>query len=183
MIDPESGARQWDVLVIGGKRSPGVVRLSGPGLGIGWDIQAATGLAGAITRRIGEPLKEFDAEFELSNELDENNVSDFDLWDEFQARLEATATRAKPYALDVYHPDLARVHITAVTIKAISLMTLDGKGGGKIKVSFIEFRPPKPSRPVPQTKTEGDRLIDNALGQIAEKGREWKELWSEWKKP
>ncbi len=175
MIDPTSS--QWDVLIIGGKRSPGVVRVSGNALKVGWDIQNATGVSGAITRRIGEPLKEFDAEFDLSNELDDLNVSDFDLWDEFQSLLESTVIPGKkPFALDVYHPDLARNRITAVTLGSIGEIVLDGKGGGRIKVHFLEFRPPKPNRPIASTKTEGDKKIDAQIKELDGLQNEWKSL-------
>lgn len=176
MIDPETGARQWNVLLLGGRTSPGVVKLSGDGLKIGWDIQQSTGMSGAITKRINEPLKEFDAEFDLSNELDDLNVSDFDLWDEFQALLKSTVLPGKkPFALPVYHPDLARVGITSVTLGGIGLMQLDGKGGGKIKVDMLEFRPPKPNKPVASTKTEGDKKIDAALKEIDELQKVWQQ--------
>lgn len=177
MIDPESGARAWDTLLLGGKRSPGVVRLSGPGMVIGWDVQNATGAAGATTRRINEPLKEFEAEFELANETDDLDVSDFDLWDEFEQLLRSMVARKdKTFALDVYHPDLARVGITAVTLKSIGMLQPDGKGGGKIKVAFIEYRPPKPYRPAPSTKTEGDKKIDAANAEVKKLQEEWKTL-------
>lgn len=172
MIDPTSS--QWDVLIIGGKRSPGVVRVSGNDLKYGWDVQEANATAGAVTKRINEPLKKFDAEFDLSNELDDLNVSDFDLWDEFQRLLEsAVVTGKKPFALDVYHPDLARNHITSVTVANIGGLTLDGSGGGKIKVSFMEFRPPKPLRSVASTKTEGDKKIDAQLKELDALDKEW----------
>ena len=177
MIDPETGASQWNVIIVGGKRSPGVVRLDGPGLVIGWDIQNASGMTGAVTRRVAEPLKEFGAEFELSNEVDDLNVSDFDLWDEFESLLRSTVvTGKKPFALDVYHPDLARVGITAATIKSIGMLQLDGKGGGKIKVQFIEFRPPKPNKPVASTKTEGDKKIDAANAELKALQKEWESI-------
>jgi hypothetical protein len=94
-----------------------------------------------------------------------------------QAALRATvANRQKPYALDVYHPDLARNEITAATLKSIGQMALDGKGNGKIKVSFMEFRPPKPNKPVPSTKTAGDKKIDEATAEIDKLQKEWKSL-------
>lgn len=177
MIDPELGGEQWDVLHIGDMRSPGVVRLSGPGMVYGWDIQNASAQAGAVTKRTNEPLKEFDAEFELSNETDDYGFSDFDRWGEFQPYLEAmVANKAKPFARDIYHPDLARVHITAVTLKSIGLLQPDGKGGGKIKVQFIEHRPPKPIKPIASTKTEGDKKIDAANKEIEALSNEWKNL-------
>ncbi|MFI5300405.1 MAG: hypothetical protein ACHREM_20140, partial [Polyangiales bacterium] len=84
MISPSRGSEQWDYLIVAGKRAPGVVAISGAGLVIGWDIASPTGMAGGITRRIGEPVKEFDAEFTLSDEEDQFGQSDFTAWDAFQ---------------------------------------------------------------------------------------------------
>lgn len=180
MIDPEYGEEQWNVLRfsdVGVVRSPGVVRLSGPGLQVGWDVQSASGTTGAVTRRINEPLKEFDAEFTITNEPDEYGVTDFDRWQEFEDYLkEMIASRSKTFARDVYHPDLARVGITSVTVKSIGLLNPDGKGGGTIKVGFMEFRPPKPLRPVASTKTAGDAKIDAATKEIDDLQNEWKKL-------
>jgi hypothetical protein len=50
----------------------------------------------------------------------------------------------KPFALPVYHPDMARDKITEVTNGGIGETTHDGKGGVSHFVDFLEFRPPKP---------------------------------------
>lgn len=177
MIDPEHGAELWGRLRFGTVVSPGVCKLSGPGLVVGWDIQDSTASAGATTKRKNEPLKKFSAEFDLSNETDEFGFSDFDRWDDFQAFLESLIPpNKKPVAAAVYHPDLARVHITAVTLESIGLVVLDGRGGGKVTVSFIEHRPPKPLKPVASTKTEGDKKIDAANAEIKALQEEWKSL-------
>lgn len=177
MIDPEFGEEQWNVLRVGAMRSPGVVRLAGPGRVIGWDIQNATGASGAVTRRINEPLREFEAEFELTNDPDEYGFTDYDRWQDFESYLlQMVASRTKPFARDVYHPDLARIGITSVTLKSIGMFAPDGKGGGKVKVQFIEHRPPKPLRPVASTKTEGDKKIDAATKELDGLQNEWKNL-------
>lgn len=179
MIDPEHGAALWEVFRIGDMRSPGVCRVSGPGIVIGWDIQNASAQSGALTKRINEPLQEFEIEVELSNETDEYGFSDFDRWDDFQAYLEEmVAPGKKPFARDVYHPDLARVHITAATLKSIGLIALDGRGGGKVKAQFIEFRPPKPQKTgaATATKTEGDKKIDAANAEIKKLQEDYKKL-------
>lgn len=181
MIAP-SESEDWNHLVLspGDSRAlttPGVVRVSGNDLKIGWDIQNASGTTGAITKRINEPLKEFDAEFDLSDEADASGKSDFDAWDDLQSLLESLVpTGKKPRAIGVYHPDLARNRITAVTVGSIGALALDGKGGGKIKVHFLEYAPPKPNKPVASTKTEGDKKIDAANAKIDALSKEWKAL-------
>ncbi len=180
MIGPES--ELWDFLRVGDMRSPGVCTISGNDLKIGWDIKAADGQKGATTTRINEPLKQFSALFYLANSTDDLNVSDFDRWDEFQDMLERSVSGATPSALEVYHPDLSRNHITAVTIAAIGGMQSDGKGGATVKIDFIEHRPPKPARAAgagkvkTQTKTEGDKQLDDVQAKIKAKQEEYKHL-------
>ena len=181
MIDPDKGAVLWNKLAFTDsgvlRVSPGVVTISGNDLKIGWDVQNATATAGAVTKKVNAPLKEFDADFYLSNEQDANGVSDFDEWDAFQAFLESTVPdNKKPHAVDVYHPDLARNHITAVTLGSIGGLVSDKKGGGSIKVHFLEYRPPKPLKAVPSTKTEGDKQIDADLAEIQALQNEYQHL-------
>ena len=183
MIAPSAAPAQWNHLYVAGKRAPGLVRISGPGLVIGWDIQNPQGMAGGVTVRKGEPVKEFDAEFDLGDEPDAFGDTDFDRWDAFQKMLLASVPPAipsfggfstgsvptlggKPYPLDVSHPDLARNRITAATLGSIGQLETDGKGGGKIKVHFIEYRPPRPIGAVKLTKTAGDDKIEGAMAEL-----------------
>jgi hypothetical protein len=190
MISPSASPYRWNYLIVAGKRAPGLVTISGPGIVIGWDIQSPTGMAGGVTRRKGEPVKEFDAEFDLSDETDAEGKSDFTRWDSFQRALLAsvppavnpllggpTPTRGgKPYPLDVSHPDLARNRITAATIGSIGHLVPDGKGGGKIKVHFIEYRPPKPIGAVKLTKTAGDAKLESQMKTIDALQKEYASL-------
>lgn len=177
MISPADGGETWDKIYLAKTLSPGVVRLSGPGLVIGWDIQSASGTSGGVTTRINAPIKEFDAEFYLTDEEDILGRSDFDEWDSFQKLLESSVAKKTrlttilgvgtwaAQALDVVHPDLARVQITAVTLKSIGMFVSDNKGGGKIVVKFLEYKPPK--RFVSkQTRTAGDDALDASVKNL-----------------
>jgi hypothetical protein len=177
MIGPES--ELWDVLRVGNVRSPGVVTISGADLKYGWDAQK-----GATTSRINEPLKRFDAEFYIVNSQDDLGITEFDLWDPFQDLLESSVAGAEPDALEVYHPVLARNHITAVTVSVIGQLVSDGRGGAKAKVSFMEYRPPKPARvggagkvKSPNSgKTETDYAIDAKQAELKALQTEYKTL-------
>lgn len=182
MIDPNTGAVEWTTLLVAGTRSPGVCKLGGPGLQLKWDVKDADGQQGASSDLSSEPIKEFEADFYLTDEADDLNVTDFDRWDEFEALLRSSINGEKPVALEMYHPDLARVGITAAALKSIGMASLDGMGGATIKVSFIEFRPPKPKKAAgvaktkAQPKTEGDKKIDEASAEIKKLQEEWKTL-------
>lgn len=135
----------YSTIVLGGKRSPGVVKLSGHNRDKNWDVQAAKGQQGASSALNGDPIGQFQAEFYLSGIGDAfEGPSDFELWDPFQRLIESTTAGPKPTALPIYHPDLARNGFTEVVNGGVGGMIHDGKGGAIIQVKFIEYRPPKP---------------------------------------
>lgn len=133
---------EYDTIVLAGVRSPGVVTLSGHERKQDWDIQKPKGQDGGSTKRNGEPVAEFSATFHLVYDpyLDIDDIAD---WDTFQDLIESSTNGATPVALDIYHPDLARNRITSVVNGGIGGMEHDGKGGQKVTVKFLEYRPPK----------------------------------------
>ena len=182
MIGPE--AELWDVLRIGNVRSPGGGTISGADWKFGGDVKDADAQKGATTSRINEPLKRFDAEFFIVNTVDDLGTSEFDLWDPFQALLESSVSGTEPVALEVYHPALSQNHITAVTVAMIGQVVPDDRGGARVKVSFIEYRPPKPARvggagkvKSPNSgKTDTDHLIDAKQNELKALQTEYKTL-------
>jgi hypothetical protein len=134
---------QFSAIVLGTTTSPGVVKLSGHDRVKNWDVQAAKGLTGASSKKNGDPIGTFQAEFYLVSD-DTEEVDDFDRWDDFQRLLESIVDGPTPSALPIYHPDLARNHFTEVSVKSIGGMIHDGKGGAIIQVQFLEYKPPKP---------------------------------------
>lgn len=158
--------------------SPGVVALSSPGGVINWKDQQAPGQNGMISVRGPDPISEFDATFFLSGDrVDPEGRDEFDRWDEFQRMIDSTTAGPKPFAVTVFHPDLARLNIVDVVKKSVGLMQHDGKGGASIKVSFRVHKPPKPqpsakvepgsptptpADPLAAAKAERDRLLAEA---------------------
>lgn len=192
MIAPSAARKLWNFLFVAGKRAPGLVRLSGPGLVKGWDVQNPQGMSGGTTVRKGDPIKKFSATFDLTDETDRFSDNDFENWDAFQKMLLASIPPAipiglgaggptvnaqgKPFPLDISHPDLARIGITAATIESIGMLEPDGTGGGKITVNFLEYRPPRPIGAVKLTKTAGDAKLEAQMKTIEALQTEWKAL-------
>lgn len=149
-------------IVLGTTRSPGVVKLSGHNREKTWDIKPAAGQTGASSSKKGDPIGQFDALFTLADDGDNpEGPGDFDRWNEFQRLLESIVDGPVPRALPIYHPDLARNKFTEVSVKMIGGMDHDGKGGATVKVTFLEYKPPKPkpaakAQPKPYAQTEGD---------------------------
>lgn len=135
-------------IILGTVRSPGVVKLTGHRRTLDWDVKKAKGQNGATSTLNGQPLGEFEAEFQLADDgADPNGPTDFDLWEDFQRVIWSTVNGPKPKALPIYHPDLARNLYTEVVLRDMGEMIHDGKGGAIVKVKFGEHRPPKPKPP------------------------------------
>lgn len=134
-------------ITLGTMRSPGVVRLSGHGRKLNWDVKEAKGQTGASSSLNGRPLGEFDAEFTLADDGSTDGPTDFDLWEDFARLCWSTVNGPTPVALPIYHPDLARNLYTEVVLRHMGEMIHDGKGGAIVKVKFGEHAPPKPKPP------------------------------------
>lgn len=132
----------YNVIVLGGVTSPGKVTLSGHDRKHEWDVKSGPSLKGATVTLKSTPPVEFTATFTLTKDptLGLDELTD---WDAFQVVIDSCLAGAKPKALDIYHPDLARNHITSVVKASVGGMTYDGKGGGSVVVKFQEYLPPK----------------------------------------
>lgn len=138
MPNPVDNPELYDVLVLGGVRSPGVVKISGAQRKIDWDNKIAKGQKGATSTLSGIPLAEFTAEFFLAD------TEDFDAWPAFLQIINSTISGTTPKAIDVYHPDLAEQGIVSVVKVTTEATKHDGKGGQTKIVKFQEYSPPKP---------------------------------------
>ncbi len=138
-INPIANGDLFDALLLDGVKTPGVVVLTGHDRTIGWDVKEGSGQSGATMTRKGEPPVEFTATFALTD------GADFDAWPQIDQMFRATIASKVPKALSVYHPDLATNGILSIVLKKFGGVTHDGKGGQKISVTLLEYRPPKPS--------------------------------------
>lgn len=142
--------QEIETLVLGTMRSPGVVTLSGHDRTPKWDDQPAKGKTGASTTlNDPKPPGSFKASFYLADDsnprdIDLDSPNDFDEWDKFQRLVESMTNGPKPFALPIYHPDLARNGFTEVTNGGVSGFVHDGKGGATVTVTFKEYKPAKP---------------------------------------
>jgi len=132
--------------IFGTMRSPGRCVIAGHDIVKNWNSKPAKGSTGASDTLDGDNPRDFTITYSLADDAaveGADAVSEFDLWDKWQAYLETTVNGPKPFALPIYHPDLARVRITEATIKKIGGRVYDGKGGASHTVTFKEYKPPK----------------------------------------
>lgn len=140
---PSDDEESYDTILLGALRSPGVVTLTGHDRIKNWDVQKAKGTSGANNKLNGDDVGTFKAAFYLVDD-GADEVSQFDRWDEFERLIKSTTDGAKPFALPIYHPDLARHLFTEVCNAGVSGFVHDGKGGVTVTVTFIEYKPQKP---------------------------------------
>lgn len=139
---PETHPDLYKSVIIGGLASPGTVTFKQCEREHRADNKHPAGATGAVQSTKGPGLVEkFEAEFYLAD------LEDVDGWDTFSAMLSASAETPKPKALSIYHPDLARLKITDVIVRAVGIMQYDGLGGAKVSCKFDEYKPVK-ARPV-----------------------------------
>lgn len=130
---------EYSVLILGDTVSPGKFTiLSGAGKPKNWDIQAPKGTTGASTRLNGDKPRLIKTRFDLTTQ------ADFDAWESFARLIDSMTAGTAPFALPVYHPDLARANVTEVTNGGIGDAVHDGRGGVSHTVDFLEYKPEKP---------------------------------------
>ena len=173
MSRPYDSDDALSVIVLGTTRSPGVVTLSGHDAPKKWDVKAAKGTTGASMTLGGDEPRKFSASFYLADDsnprdIDLDVVDQFAAWDAFQRLVESmTPKGGAPFALPIYHPDLARVGITEVTSAGVHGMTHDGRGGSTVVVDFIEYKPPKPKK----TSGAGAKASSGVSGSTSKPAR------------
>ncbi len=141
VLNPTDHPNSFEKLLLDGELSPGQVSLA-PVRTIGWDKKKATGSSGATITRTGDELVEFDATFTLARDptLD---VDEYVEWASFLPVIQKSIAGKVPQPLIIYHPQTAEVDVFQVVPGKIGSCIPDGKGGHKVTVSFIEYKPPK----------------------------------------
>lgn len=136
---------ELDTHTLGTTRSPGVVIFSGHDRMKNWKVNAAKGKTGASTQLEGDDPIKFTATYFLAgDDLPDGTPDVFDRWDAFQRLIESTTPQGgSPFALPIFHPDLARNHITEVSNGGVGGRVHDGKGGVSVKVTYQEYKPAK----------------------------------------
>lgn len=178
----------YNKLSLLGIKSPGVVTLSGHGLGVKWEVKEAKGQEGASTTKHGRSPAKFTASHSLVYDPIDG-VDEHTEWNAYVFLLQQTIVGAMPVAFDIYHPDLAALLIKSVVVEKIHGLAYDGKGGAVGKIDFIEYMPPKPK---PSGNPSGSRddgklpggQYDRSTPDPNEQARqELEELLEEAKKP
>lgn len=134
----------FNSIILGGKKSPGKVTLSGHDRKVNWDVKKGPGITGATVTIKEIPPIEFTATFYLVRD-DSQGIDQIAQWHDFVKIINSTVSGSKPKAIDIYHPDLAAQDppISSVVKSSVGGAVDDGKGGRTYTIKFQEYRPPK----------------------------------------
>jgi hypothetical protein len=158
--NPIDHSELYNVIELAGRKSPGIVTLSGHDRNEKWDIKDADGSGGASTTYKGEQVAQFQASFYLVMDPVQN-LDEFAEWESFAALIRSSLPNSgQPKALTIYHPDLAANDIKSVCKASIGGMAHDGKGGATVVVKFIEPRKPKKKGGTPKSTTATTAKVD-----------------------
>lgn len=136
--DPGS-VLQYDRIQFAGQYlSPGLCTIEGAALINKWDVRAGYGVIGGTAWFIGTELSEFSTTFYLYDDLDWAD------WDELAPQLRTRQRTPSWRGLDIEHPILREVGITACVVKRVHQpVPVDELGQWSIKVDFLDY----PKRP------------------------------------
>jgi hypothetical protein len=163
LSNPIDNPELWDSVVVGGRPQPAEIGATPRGheREWDWDTKPAKGQDGASSSLNGATIGGFFVDYEFLSE-------DMQLWLGYQRHLETMVTGPEPKAYPIYHPDLEANRYTEASIKKIGDIIHDGKGGCKVIVQFIEYKPPKPKVvKSAKPKTSGTGSSKSADGTVS----------------
>ena len=133
--NPITDSQDYDVIVVAGVTSPGIVKLSGFKRPHEWDVKKGKGSFGSTTTFVGRPPAKGTLTFQVWL------ASQFDDWDDFVPLFNYDPTKKTVNAVEVYHPLLADIDIHSVVTENISAWENDGKGLWTRTVDLLEYFP------------------------------------------
>lgn len=143
-VSPLDNPEAWDVVSIGGKTSPGIVKITGAKRANRWDVKDGGGDGATATFKgfkLAEPVMVFT--FWKTYHLKE--------WADFVPLLKFDPLKGKGQAFDVFHPALEDSGIKSCVVQEIGSLEFDqSKQWWTREVKLLEYRPPPKNNP---TKT------------------------------
>lgn len=136
--NPLDNPEVWDVVVISGVTSPGIIKDGTLGE---WkrthdfDVKKGKGTLGATVTFTSKPPAEGSITFLLWT------PDHFTAWDSFLPLLKYDPTKKAASAVDIYHPALDAIDIASVVCTKIGNVMHEGKQLYSITVDFLEYFP------------------------------------------
>jgi len=153
-----------DYALILGKKTPGKLTIEGAGRVLKWDERAGYGYTGAWLFFKGAGLSHFTLKIDIWTPEQWNE------WLEFKGILKPP-NRARPRALDIWHPALELVDIKSIVVEEEPIAKKSDTGLYTIDIKVSQFRRPKLDLVKPEASEDqpdkGKDFIDAELERMA----------------
>lgn len=159
-----------DYILLEGKKSPGIARVSGASIPYSWDQVKGYGYSGSFAIPRGRKLSEFVVAIELYDD------QDWEDWHEWSPLVLAKPHRKIPRALDIWHPWLEALDIKSAVIVMPKQPRELPNGAHVWEIKMLEFRDPKyrlakptastTASPTDPVEIEIARLTDQVQGLL-----------------
>lgn len=133
-----------DYILLQGEKSPGLCDIGDANSPRNWDVQKGHGISGAKCVFTGKDLSKFSVSLRLYTVQD---WTDWYAWSPIVLRMPkariAGQRKADAGALDIWHPLLEHLGITAVCVIDVVAPKQTADGEWTAEIQFLEFRQPK----------------------------------------
>ena len=161
---------RYDVntITVAGKVSPGYCEISRAVSPNKWDERNGYGLSGSTLIFRGIGLATFTATITMWN--DEQLTE----WEAWKSVVDRPPSRKYPRALQVWHPVLEDMGVSAAIVEKRGQLTKLPNGGWRVEIFFKEYRKPKLSLAGPDGTKDNkpvdpyDQKISDLTGQLQE---------------
>jgi hypothetical protein len=133
-----------DKAVVAGRETPGLVEIIGASAPRRWDERKGYGLSGATVVYRGQGLAKFTVRLRLYT------TQDWDDWHAWKSLVAAPPPGKRAKALDIVHPLLADLEITAIVVNEVMQPEQSEDGVWQIDIKVTQFRSPKFSLAKPE---------------------------------
>ena len=154
-----------DYFLLAGVKSPGLATIERASSARTWDERKGYGLSGATTVFRGVRLAHFVAKIRLYTDTDWAD------WSSFAVMLAKPPIGERPRQLEVWHPILEDLGITACGVEELKQPVQTADGEWTVEVAFIEYRKLAPALSVPDGAQAAptdpiDRHIEDLAAQV-----------------
>lgn len=140
-MDPFRNAKAYTQCKLSGVLLPGKCLVSGASDKRKWDVVAGQGTDGATVKGGNQDI----AKLKLAVQMWE--PAQFDAFEsDIRPMLKKPAQGQKPTALEIEHPELAKLQIRRVVVEQVGMLTTaDDSGLFQYEIDLIEYKPAKPA--------------------------------------
>jgi hypothetical protein len=158
ILSPLAYPQDYDVIVVGGVKSPGVCFLSGFKRVQAFDKKLGKGAVGSTITMTNKIPVEGRVKFLLGDDgvRSGSGIDQFALMGSFLQQLKYDPTKTVVTAISVYHPSLAALDVSSMVCEEIGGLEIEGQPGAglhSLTIKLTEYLPPPPVAAVSTIKT------------------------------